>query len=122
MGASAVQNGATKGGISTCVGDDDAFHTSENAVFVACRRKLHFHGVAFDVVIERFLSAIFDFDGAFGDPCHEGGIRLDGHVFFAAETAADERRTAVNALFWPAKHGRRFALYVVDRLARRIEQ
>ena len=37
-----------------------------------------------------FASAELDLDGNAGDISDERGVMLDGHIFFSAETAADE--------------------------------
>ena len=74
------------------------------------------------MVVQGFLTGELDLDGTLGMPCHQDSILLDGHIFLAAEAAADQRCTGMDLLSGNVQHDGTFSLNVVDGLAGGVDQ
>ena len=122
MGAGPVEHRPAQGGVGPGIGNDDALHAGELAVFVAGGGELHLHGVALHVVVQGLLAGVLHLNRLFQLPGCQSGVLLYGHILLAAEAAAHQGSPAVDLLLGYLENLGALPLHIVDGLAGGVYQ
>ena len=105
-----------KAGIRPAVTVKLGLRSGQRAVALGAHLHTDDGGVPLGVEKQRLLSRVAHLDGATGRLCQQRGVNLSGDVFFAAETAADQRAAHAHLLFRQAQRPRNLPPILVGDL------